>query len=46
MRLTFLLILLLSNILFVPNEAAICDGKIIAHCDICGIGDDSDTCSQ
>ena len=46
MRLILLLLLLLSNILFVSNESITCDNRTIDHCISCGTGDYSDTCSK
>ena len=46
MRRSILMLLLLSNLLFLSNEATTCEGETIDQCTACDTGEDSDSCSK
>ena len=41
----FLLMLFLSNLIFISSSEIECDGTIIEHCSKCSTSDDSDACA-
>ena len=45
MKAAFLLLLFLSNLIFISNSEVECDGTIIEHCSKCSSGDDLDACA-
>ena len=45
MKATSLLMLFLSNIIFISNSEVECDGTVIEHCSKCSTGENSDACS-
>ena len=46
MKPSILMLLLLSNLLFLSNEATTCKGETIDQCITCDTGEDSDSCSK
>ena len=46
MKVTILLVILLSNIILTSNSEVECNGTTTEHCSKCSTGDDSDSCSS
>ena len=46
MKVTFLLMLFLANLIFISNSEVECEGAVIEHCSKCNTGDDSDACAS